>query len=56
MMFRTLMKKQLLELGSGFFYDQKKKRARSKAGSIVLLVLYGLLVFGLIGCILLCSA
>ena len=43
------MKKQLLELGSGFFYDQKKKRARSKAGSIVLLVLYGLLVFGLIG-------
>lgn len=49
MMFRTLMKKQLLELGSGFFYDQKKKRARSKAGSIVLLVLYGLLVFGLIG-------
>ena len=48
-MLKILVKKQLLELNRGFFYDQKKGKSRSKAASIVLIILYALLIVGIIG-------
>lgn len=48
-MLKTLLKKQLLELNYGFFYDQKKGKMRSKASSIVFIALYALLMIGFAG-------
>ena len=48
-MLKILVKKQLLELNRGFFYDQKKGKSRSKAASIVLIILYALLIVGIVG-------
>ncbi len=48
-MLKALLKKQLFEINCGFFYDRKKGVARSKAASIGLIVLYGLLVVGVLG-------
>ena len=48
-MLKALLKKQLFEINSGFFYDRKKGAARSKAASVGLIVLYGLLVVGVLG-------
>lgn len=48
-MLKTLLKKQLLELNYGFFYDQKKGKMRSKASSIVFIALYALLMIGFVG-------
>ena len=49
MMLKTLLKKQLLELNRSFFYDSKKNTVRSKATSILMIVLYALLMVGIIG-------
>ena len=49
MMLKTLLKKQLLELNRGFFYNTKKNTARSRASSILLIALYALLMVGVIG-------
>ena len=48
-MLKTLVKKQMLELNRGFFYDQKKGKSRSKGSSILLIALYALLMIGVIG-------
>ncbi len=48
-MFKTLMKKQMLEIFKGFFYDAKKGRNRSKKGAILYITLYALLLFGYLG-------
>ena len=48
-MLKTLLKKQFLELGKGFFYDAKKGRNRSKKGAIAFIVMYALLLFGFLG-------
>ena len=48
-MLKTLIKKQMLELNRGFFYDQKKGKSRSKGSSILLIALYALLMIGVIG-------
>ena len=49
MMLKTLLKKQLLELNRGFFYNTKKNTVRSRASSILLIALYALLMVGIIG-------
>ena len=48
-MFKTLMKKQMLEIFKGFFYDAKKGKKRSKKGAILYILLYALLMFGYLG-------
>ena len=45
-MLKTLLKKQMLELNRGFFYNQKNGAARSKASCIVMIVLFALLMVG----------
>ncbi len=49
MMVRLLLKKQLFEIFRSYFYDAKKNKPRSKAGTIGLIVLYVLLMVGVIG-------
>ena len=48
-MLKTLLKKQLLEINRGFFYDQKKGKRRSRAASVVLILAYVLLMVGILG-------
>ena len=48
-MLKILLKKQLTEVFRSFVYDAKKNRKRSKAGVIVLFVLYGFLLIGYLG-------
>ena len=43
-MLKILLKKQLYELNSSFFYDRKKGKARAKSTSILFIVLYALLI------------
>ena len=47
-MLKILLKKQLYELNSSFFYDRKKGKARAKSTSILFIVLYALLILVLI--------
>ena len=48
-MLKILIRKQLYELNSSFFYDRKKGTARSKVSSMLLIVLYALLMIVVIG-------
>ncbi|MBO4872448.1 MAG: hypothetical protein J5496_03425 [Lachnospiraceae bacterium] len=48
-MLGLLVKKQLTEIFRGYFYDAKKNKARSKAATIVLIALFAVLMFGLLG-------
>lgn len=48
-MLKILLRKQLYELNSSFFYDRKKGTARSKGTSILFIVLYALLMIVVIG-------
>lgn len=48
-MFKTLLKKQMLEIYKSFFYDAKKGRNRSKKGTILYIVFFVLLMFGYLG-------
>lgn len=48
-MLKILLKKQLYELNSSFFYDRKKGKARAKSTSILFIVLYALLMIVVIG-------
>ena len=48
-MFKTLLKKQLLEIGKAFFYDAKKGRNRTKRGTILYIIFFALLMFGYLG-------
>ena len=48
-MLGTMIKKQLMEIFRGYFYDAKKNKARSKGATILLIVLFALLMFGLLG-------
>ena len=48
-MLKILLRKQLYELNSSFFYDRKKGRVRSKGTSILLIVLYALLMIVIMG-------
>ncbi len=48
-MLKILIRKQLYELNSSFFYDRKKGAVRSKASSILLIALYAFLMIVVIG-------
>ena len=48
-MLGTLVKKQLMEIFRGYFYDTRKNKARSKGVTIVLILLFAVLMFGLLG-------
>lgn len=48
-MIGVLLKKQFMELFRSFFYDQKKGKRRSKASTVVSVLLYGLLLVGFLG-------
>ena len=48
-MVKTLLKKQFAEIFRSYFYDTKKNRARSKAGTIAYIVLFVLLMAGMLG-------
>ena len=48
-MLKILLRKQLYELNSSFFYDRKKGKVRSKSTSILFVVLYSLLMIVVMG-------
>ncbi len=48
-MLKTLLRKQMMEIFRGYFYDAKKNRPRSKASTAIFIVLYGLLMAGVLG-------
>ena len=48
-MLKLLLKKQLFEIFSPYFYDAKKNKARSKASTVMYFVLFALLIAGLLG-------
>lgn len=48
-MLKMLLKKQFFEWGRTFFYDEKKKKSRSKGATIAYIALYVLLIVGLLG-------
>ena len=48
-MLGTLIKKQLMEVFRGYFYDTKKNKARSKWATIGLIILFAVLMIGLLG-------
>ena len=48
-MLNTLLKKQMTEIFRGYFYDAKKNRSRSKAGTAAYIVLFVGIMVGLLG-------
>ncbi len=48
-MVKTLLKKQFAEIFRSYFYNTKKNKARSKAGTIACIVLFVLLMAGFLG-------
>ena len=48
-MVKTLLKKQFTEIFRSYFYDTKKNKARSKAGTIAYFVLFVLIMAGMLG-------
>ena len=48
-MLKTLVKKQMMEIFRGYFYDAKKNKKRSKASMIGYVILFGLIMIGILG-------
>ena len=48
-MVRTLLKKQFAEIFRSYFFDTKKNKARSKAGTIAYIALFVLIMAGMLG-------
>lgn len=48
-MLKTLLKKQLMEIFRGYFYDQKKNRARSRRATVLYVLLFAVLMLGVLG-------
>ena len=48
-MVKTLLNKQLAEIFRNYFYDTKKNKARSKAGTVAYFVLFVLIMVGMLG-------
>ncbi|MGN0451444.1 MAG: hypothetical protein ACI4FN_04960 [Acutalibacteraceae bacterium] len=53
-MLSVLLKKQMTEIFRGYFYDAKKNKSRSKAGTAAYLVLFVGIIVGLLGGMLKC--
>ena len=48
-MLKTLLKKQMAEIFRTYFYDTRKSKPRSKASTIFLFVMFGVLMIGVLG-------
>ncbi len=48
-MLKALVRKQMMEIYRMYFFDNKKKKARAKGKIIASFVLFGLLIFGILG-------
>lgn len=48
-MLKTLIKKQMMEVFRGYFYNFKKNKARTRGGIIGMFVLYAFIMFGILG-------
>lgn len=48
-MLKLLLKKQLLEIFSSYFYDAKKNKVRSKVSTVMYFLFFALLFFGILG-------
>ena len=48
-MLKTLVKKQMMEIFRGYFYDAKKNKKRSKLSMIGYMILFGVIMIGLLG-------
>ena len=48
-MLKTLLRKQMLEINRGFFYDARKGKNRTKKGTILYITFYVLLMVGYLG-------
>ena len=48
-MLSALLKKQMMEIFRTYFYDAKKNKRRTKITTVIYMVLYALLMFGVIG-------
>ena len=48
-MFKILVKKQLMEVFRGYFYNFKKNKARSKAGIVGMFLMYAGIMIGVLG-------
>ena len=48
-MLGVLLKKQVAEVFRSYFYNRKTGKARSKGGVVMMFVLFGLLLFGILG-------
>ncbi len=48
-MLKTLLKKQMLEIFRSYFYDSKKNKQRSKASTILYILLFVLIMVGMLG-------
>ncbi len=48
-MLKTLLKKQLLELNQGFFYNSRKGVNRTKKQAIIYILFYAFILFGFLG-------
>lgn len=48
-MLKALIRKQMLEINRGFFYDYKKGKLRSKGNMIAFIVFYAFIMLGILG-------
>ncbi len=48
-MFGLLIKKQLMEIFRGYFYDTRKNKARSKAATVGLIAIFAVAIIGMLG-------
>ena len=48
-MLKTLLRKQMTEIFRTYFYDTRKSKPRSKASTIFLFVMFGVLMIGVLG-------
>ena len=47
-MLKTLLRKQMTEIFRTYFYDARKSKPRSKASTIFLFVMFGVLMIGVL--------
>lgn len=48
-MLKTLLRKQMMEIFRAYFYDAKKNRKRSRASTVMFIVMYAFLMAGVLG-------
>lgn len=48
-MLKTLLKKQIMEIFRGYFYNSRKNEARSKSSTVVYFVIFACVIIGAVG-------